>query len=222
MDRPAWGFLVLSCLTACQGEPTYVPRPLPPLVVPARPAELQPISVAASGFAVGERFVYAVRVRGFSIGTAEVTAGTTEIHSTFATSMLAGAFSSVHDDLVTTLDGARPATSVEHIELDGKKRTVNTTYTGTDSHSLHTAFGLVRAWAAIGAAPGYIHVTVPDHVLRVELGEPSGGKDWLRVDGKIVGLDDPARFTVWLDRRRTITRVEVRSAGDTVTADLVQ
>lgn len=206
----------------CKSEPAYVPPPLPPLVTPRAAADLPPLRVDQLGFTPGERFVYMVRVRGFSIGSVELTAGQGEIRSTFATSLLAGAFSSVKDDLVTTLDGSRPATSHERLVIDGQARELTKTYTGTASHSLHTALGAIRTWAKRGATAAFLTVAIPDRTVRVELSEPSGGKDWLRVDGTIVGLDAPATFTCWLDTAHVITRVEVRMDSDQVTADLVQ
>jgi len=221
-NRPGTWVVALSAVAACRGEPTHVPRPRPALVVPTTPAELRPIVVSKLGFAPGERFVFQVRARGFAIGTGQLTVGDGEIRSTFETSALAAAFARVRDELVTKLDGIRPVDSVETLEADGKIRQLTTTYTGTDSHSVHTALGVLRAWAALGAQAGYIHVAIPEHVLRVELGEPSGGKGWLRVDGKIIGLDTPASFTCWLDTARVITRIEVRLNGEQVSADLLR
>jgi hypothetical protein len=82
--------------------------------------------------------------------------------------------------------------------------------------------GTVRAWAKLGAMPGFLHVVVGNDMVRVELGEPSGGKGWLRVDGKMSGLDAPATFTCWLDAHNVITRIEIRADGEQVTADLVR
>jgi hypothetical protein len=209
-------------LVAACSEPTYVAKPLPPLVVPKAPAALTPIVVGSLGFTPGEQFTYMVRVRGFALGSATLTASETSITSHFATSMLAQAFAKVEHDLTTTIAGTRPVTGQERLELDGKARQFTTDFTGTASHSIHSAIGAVRAWAKLGAPAGFMTVVVGDQMVRVELAEPSGGKNWLRVDGKLVGLDTPATFTCWLDDAAVITRIEIRSDGEQVTADLVR
>ncbi len=212
---------IVCLLVAGCSEPPYVAKPLPPLVVPKQPAELTPIVVASLGFAAGEQLTYMVRVRGFTLGSATFTATDTTITSHFATSMLAQAFAKVEHDLTTTIAGGRPLTGQERLELDGKARQFTTDYANSTSHSIHSAIGAVRTWAKLGATAGFMNVVVADKVVRVELAEPSGGKNWLRVDGKLVGLDTPASFTCWLDDAHVITRIEIRADGEQVTADLV-
>lgn len=214
-------WLLVGCVCVACSEPTYVPKKLPPLVAPKPIGELAELSVPQLGFSVGERFLYMVRVRGFTIGNAEIVVRDGEIASTFATSMLAGAVARVEHDLTTTLEGARPAVASERLVADGKTRQFTTRYAGTTSHSLHTALGLVRAWATRGAPAGFFHVVVGDQQVRVEVAEPTGGKDWLRVDGKLVGLDIPATFTLWLDRANNVTRIDIRADGEQISADLV-
>ncbi len=215
--------LVLACcLAAACTEPNYVAKPLPPLVVPKQPGELVAIAPAALGFTAGENFVYMVRLRGFTIGTARMTVVDGEIASHFKTSMLAQAITSISHDLTTSIEGIRPKLGAERLSIDGKARQFATDYTGTSTHSIHTAVGAVRAWARLGASAGFLHVIVGDQNVRVELAEPSGGKDWLRVEGKLVGLDVPTTFTCWLDATNVITRIEIRSDGEQVTADLVR
>jgi hypothetical protein len=199
-----------------------VAKPLPPLVVPKKPTELTQIVPLSLGFTAGEQFTYMVRVRGFTIGSATLTAHETEIKSHFGTSMLAQAFASVSHDLTTTIAGVRPVSGAERVSYDGKVRQFATDYTKTTSHSIHTAIGAVRSWARLGASAGFLLAVVADELVRVELAEPSGGKGWLRVDGRLVGLDDPATFTCWLDGANVITRIEVRSDGEQVIADLVR
>lgn len=213
--------IVCVVVAACS-EPTYVAKPLPPLVVPKRPAELMPINVGELGFAIGEQFTYMVRLRGFTLGSATLAVAEAAITSHFATSMLAQAFAKVEHDLTTTITGARPVSGQERLSFDGKARQFTTDYTGTDAHSIHSAIGVVRAWAQLGASAGFLNVVVGDQMVRVELAEPTGGKDWLRVDGKLVGMDVPATFTCWLDATRVITRIEIRADGEQVTADLVR
>lgn len=215
--------LVLACcLTAACSEPNYVAKPLPPLVVPKQPTELRPITTTTLGFTAGETYVYMVRLRGFTIGTARLAVTETAITSHFATSMLAQAITSISHDLTTTLEATRPKLGTERLSVDGKARQFATDYTGTTTHSIHTAIGFVRSWARLGAAAGTLQVVVGDQLVRVELAEPSGGKDWLRIEGTLVGLDAPATFTCWLDGSQVITRIEIRSDGEQVTAELVR
>lgn len=215
--------LVLACFVAAGcGEPNYVAKPLPPLVVPKQPTELRPITTTALGFSAGETFVYMVRLRGFTIGTARLAVSEAEITSHFATSMLAQAITSISHDLTTTLEGTRPKLGNERLSIDGRARQFATDYTGSSTHSIHTAVGFVRSWARLGAGAGTLQVVVGDQLVRVELDDPSGGKDWLRVEGKLVGLDTPASFTCWLNGDQVITRIEIRSDGEQVTADLVR
>lgn len=204
---------VLGC-----SEPKYVPRPLPALVAPAQATELREILPASLGFEVGDRLVWEVRLRGMAIGRAELNVEGGAIRSRFATGALASAFAHVEHDLVTVLEGARPASATERIDLDGKVRQFTTDFAGTRSHSVHTALGGVRAWAVKDAAPGFMLVVVGDKLVRLELQAPTELGGSLRVDGKIVGLDDPVSLTIWMDAARSITRVEVRSDGEQITA----
>lgn len=210
------------CLAVACSEPTYVPQRLPVLVKPRPPEQLPPIVVHELGLSVGEHSTWLVRVRGFTIGSVDLTVGEGEVRSKFATSMLATAFARVEHELVTTLDGSRPSIGRERLVFDGKTRQFSTTFAGTPVHSLHTALGAVRVWAHADAAAGYLLVMVADQKIRIELQEPSGGKDWLRVDGKLVGLDSPATFTCWLDAAHVITRIDIRADDEQVTAELVR
>jgi hypothetical protein len=208
---------VLVIAVACR-EPTHTVRPLPPLVAPTQAAEARAIDVPALGFTLGERMVWEVRLRGMTIGRAEIRVGDGEIRSRFATGTLASAVANVEHELVTSLAGVRPREAEERLEIDGKFRQLKTNYAGTLSHSLHTALGAIRAWAKADAPPGFLHVVVVDKLVRVDLQTPTQVQHSLRVDGTIVGLDEPASLTIWLDSARSVTRIEVRSAGEQITA----
>lgn len=212
---------LVCCVLAACNEPTYVAKPLPPLVVPKQPTELTPVTVGALGFTPGEKFVYMIRLRGFTLGSANLDVEESRIVSHFKTTMLAAAVSNVSHDLTTNHDGHRATLGNEQLVMDGKARQFTTDYTKNAAHSIHTAIGAVRAWAKLGATPGFLHVVVGNEMMRVELAEPSGGKGWLRVDGKMVG-ESPATFTCWLDGHNVITRIEIRADGEQVTADLVR
>lgn len=209
--------VVLLVAVSCS-EPTYKPRRLPPLVAPTASETLRAIEVGELGFTPGERMVWEVRLRGMTIGRLELNVEDGAIRSRFATGTLASAVANVEHDLVTALEGARPCDARERLELDGKLRQFTTSYAGTLSHSLHTALGAIRVWARRDAVAGFLQVVVADKLVRLELQQPTQVQQSLRIDGKIVGLDEPAALTLWLDAARTIARVEVRSAGEQITA----
>lgn len=211
------GLFVIAIAAACT-EPKYVPTPLPALVAPTPASEVQELRPTSLGFKTGDRMLWEVRLRGIAIGRVEITVGEGEIRSRFATGTLASAVANVEHDLVTVLDQHRPRTSHEQLELDGNRRQFSTDYTGTSSHSLHTALGAVRAWVARDAAPGFLNVVFGDKVVRLDLQRPSAVQGGLRVEGKIAGLDSPAWVTIYFDDRRYILRVEVRSDGEQITA----
>jgi hypothetical protein len=206
----------VSVLGACS-EPTYVARPLPPLVAPTPPAEVGEIQPASLGFTVGERFVWDVHVRGMTIGRLELAVRDDAIKSRFATGTLASAIATVEHDLTTVVDGGKPVSSRERFDLDGKIRHFSTQFKGTRSHSIHTALGAVRGWAVPGAPAGFLHVVVGDKLVRLELQPPSELQGVLTVDGKIVGLDDPVAITITFDASHAITRIEARSGGEQIT-----
>jgi hypothetical protein len=211
-----WSSLVLVVSGACS-EPTYVARPLPPLVAPTPPADVGEIQPTSLGFTTGERFVWDVHVRGMTIGRLELSVRSDSIKSRFATGTLASAIATVEHDLTTVVDGKRPVSSRERFDLDGKIRQFSTQYTGTRSHSIHTALGAIRGWAVPGARAGFLHVVVGDKLVRLELQPPSELQGTLRVDGKLVGLDDPVALTITIEPAHAITRIEARSAGEQIT-----
>jgi hypothetical protein len=206
----------LSVLGACT-EPTYVARPLPPLVAPTPAAEVGEIQATSLGFVAGERFVWDVHVRGMTIGRLELTVRDDTIKSRFATGTLASAIATVEHDLTTVVNGGHPVSSRERFDLDGKIRHFATQFTGTRSHSIHTALGAIRAWAVRGAPAGFLHVVVGDKLVRLELQPPSELQGSLQIDGKIVGLDDPIAIAITFDPSHTITRIEARSGGEQIT-----
>jgi hypothetical protein len=190
---------------------------LPPLVAPTPAAEVGEIQATSLGFTVGERFVWDVHVRGMTIGRLELTVRDGTIKSRFATGTLASAIATVEHDLTTVVTDGHPVSSNERFDLDGKIRHFSTQFTGTRSHSIHTALGAIRAWAVRGAPAGFLHVVVGDKLARLELQPPSELQGSLQIDGKIVGLDDPIAISITFDASHTITRIEARSGGEQIT-----
>ncbi len=209
--------LIVVALAGCSSERTYVPRPLPPLVAPTPAAEVGEIQAQSLGFVAGERFVWDVNVRGMTIGRLELSVVADAIRSRFATGTLASAIATVEHDLVTVIADGRPVSSKERFDLDGKIRHFATQFTGTRSHSIHTALGAVRAWAVPGAQAGFLHVVVGDKLARLELQPPSELPDLLQIEGKLVGLDEPVALTLWLDHEHRFTRIEARAGGEQIT-----
>ena len=224
MHRALLAFAV--ALAGCTGEPPLAVKPLPPLVAPAPPpaqVEVHEIVVRELGLASGEHWIWEVRVRGFSIGRAELVVGDQRVESRFRTGALASAVAHVAHDLVTTIDHAtaRPSSANERIDTEGKLRQFTTQYAGTTSHSFHTALGAIRVWARTGAPAGFLHVTHADQVFRLELAAPVTRHGMLRVDGKVLGDDVDLALTLWLDAAHRPKRIEIRDGGERVTAELI-
>jgi hypothetical protein len=218
--------LLVLAIGGCAGEPPLAVKPLPPLVAPAAPpaqVEVREIIVTELGLATGEHWIWEVRVRGFSIGRAELVVGDARVESRFRTGALASAISHVAHDLVTTVDlaTARPSSANERIDSEGKLRQFTTQYAGTTSHSFHTALGAIRVWARAGASAGFLHVTHADQVFRLELAAPVTRHGMLRVDGKVLGDDVDLALTLWLDAAHRPKRIEIRDGGERVTAELI-
>src|SRR5437870_5497878 len=109
--------LLVSLLVVACSEPTYVPRPLPPLVAPTIASEMTELTPSGPGFLAGERLVWEVWLRGMSLGRIVLTATHDEVQSHFATTGLASAVASVSHDLVTSVRDGRPVTATERLAL---------------------------------------------------------------------------------------------------------
>lgn len=214
--------LITLLLAGC-GEPRLVMKPLPPLAAPQARMQAQEIAVADLGLDAGERWIWDVQVRGFSIGKVELRVGVEEVESHFHTGALASAVRRVAHDLVTFIDRAssRPSTSTERVDAEGKVRQFTTRFAGTTAHSFHTALGAIRAWARPGAAAAFVNVVHADQLFRLELEQPRVQQELLRIDGHVVGPEIDLALTIWLDGARTPTRMEIRDGDDRVTAELL-
>ena len=219
--RAAW-VIVLS-VVGCTGEPRFVAKPLPPLVVPQSPKQHE-LAVPELVLIRGEHLIWDVHLRGFTIGRAELSVDDQEVTSRFRTSMLASTVASIEHDLVTTLDrgAGRAHSAIERIVLDGKVRQFTTEFAGTTAHSFHTALGLVRAWAQPEARAGFLHIVHADQTFRLELSQPVVQQDTLRVEGRVISADaDPISLTIWLDAARVPIRIEIRADSERLTAELI-
>ena len=217
---------VLSIFVIGCSGPGFTPAALPPLAAPQPPAK--PLQVPTLLLEPGEHLAYLVRLHGVDVGRVDLDVTETQVTSKFKTNDVVGAFEPVQDEAVTTLDrvGARAATSTETLVIGGEAKTFDAGKTG---QSVHSALGIVRAWAKPDAAPGFMMVDVAGKSWRLDLARPTvedlQGTHALRVDGRVRSNEtSPISVVMWLDdsERRTPLRFEVSNADVHVVADLVR
>jgi hypothetical protein len=230
--------LLLTALAAC--EPNLPRKALPDLV---RQAPLSAMSVPALGFTAGEQMTWTVTAKGFTIGRAELAVGEGEIHSRFETGRLVSAFARVRHELTTVVDqtGARAAT--ESLEVDGEVShhsvefpghakfvagsKVGTIPDGNLGHTLHSALGVIRAWAAPGARAGFLYIVHDGEVYRLDVGQPYvedlRGRPTLKIAARIKG-DVSASLTIWLSAsaEHVPLRLEIGAEDVRLTAELLE
>lgn len=250
--RPA---LLVACLLSGCAEPQLATQPLPPIVegtgapgaLPARELMLSP----------GEHMSWDVRVRGISVGTAELAVSADEVSapselavtSRFRTNHLASSMFSVEHRLITVVRGSAPTSSIDDLVLGRAHRRIDVAFdagvyrvdaavhrppVGTSTvHTLHSALGWLRSWAAPDAEPGRIEILHRGELYRLELGAPTretapgSAAAALRVDCHALpvgGRGDGILLTVWLsdDERRLPLRIDAVADGMRVLADLIQ
>ena len=237
---PRSAVLVALYLAGC--EPPLAHQALPELAAAARaPAPL----AARLRLPPGESLIWTVSLHGLTIGRVELVTGPDEVHSRFRTGGLASSVASVRHDLVTGLDraAARASTERETLVVDGETTDVSATFDAAGYsvagrahavpggvHTLHTALGVVRAWAELDAGPGYLFVVHAGKLFRLDLAQPSPaelqGTRALRVEGHIrpVAHDgDAFAIALWLsaDPTRRPLRIEIRTDAAQLTAELV-
>lgn len=219
---------ILAALALAGCEPPLARQTLPELAVARAPAA---ITVHELRMPAGETLIWEVSVHGLTIGRAELVSGADEIRSRFKTGGLASSVSSVRHDLVTGIDrgAARATTERETLVVDGETTEVAAAVP-EGVHTLHSALGVVRAWAAPGAAPGFLAIVHAGKAFRLELAEPSPGElqgsRALRVDARIAPVGHAAEslaIALWLsaDPAHRPLRIEIRSEAGQVTAELV-
>jgi hypothetical protein len=238
-------YVVLVAIAAC-ADPAFTPIPLGQLVAPATPKQ-QSAAIRALLLPPRESLIWDVRAGGMTIGRAELDIGDTDVHSQFRTSAIASMFATIHHELVTTIDraAARPQTATETLVMSGETDHTQVAFDGNGytvanaprvgvpdgnvAHTLHSALGWVRAWAAADAAPSYLYVLEDAQLFRLELARPMHeelrGVDTLRIDGVIRGGagDAPIAMTLWLsaDDERKPLRLTIIADKLHVTAELV-
>jgi len=206
--------LLLVCLVAC-GEPKYVAKPLPELIANPRRAA---ISVSAVLLPDGERLRWEVHHKGFTIGRAELVVGGARITSRFRTSQLASMFARAEHELTTTLAhaGTYPDFASEAAVVDGEHENYEISFDRSVyviagkarripdgvGHTLHSALGVLRAWASPTARPGYLNVLHAGELYRLDVDTPTR-EDWrgtptLKIEARILGTEKPILVTMWL------------------------
>jgi hypothetical protein len=92
---------------------------------------------------------------------------------------------------------------------------------------MHTALGVLRAWAQPNAAPGYVVVAAMGKQYRLDVTRPvvedMEGTKTLHVTGRIKA-DEPIDVSLWLSNtpQRTPLRIELSDEDFHLTAELVQ
>ncbi len=229
--------LLLFLLAAC--EPALPKKALPDLV---RQQPLSAISVRSLGFVPGEQMTWNVTAKGFTIGRAELAVGEHEIHSRFETGRLASAFARVRHELTTVVDqtGARAATEI--LEVDGETSRnsvefrgarflagpkVGTIPDGNVGHTLHSALGVIRAWAAPDAKAGFLYIVHDGAIYRLDLAQPFvedlRGRPTLKIAARIKG-EVSASITIWLSASddHVPLRLEIGAEDVHLTAELLE
>jgi hypothetical protein len=213
-------FFVISC-----SGPSFTPAALPSLAaVDATKPQL--LRVPKLLLQPGEHFAFNVRFHGVEIGRVDMDVSDTQAASKFKTNDVAGAFATVQDESVTTLDraGARAAASSETLIIDGETKTFDH---GNGGQTVHSALGVIRAWAKPDAMPGFLTIDAAGKSWRLDLSRPTAedlqGTHALRVDGRVKS-EKPVSFVMWLAASddRTPLRIELSNDEMRVVADLVR
>jgi hypothetical protein len=235
--------LPVLCILAACGEPKFVAQPLPDLI--ANPTRA-PISVPRLMLPDGERLRFEVHHKGFTIGRAELVVGGARITSRFRTSQLASMFATASHELTTTLAhaGTYPDTSNEAVDVDGESERYEVMFDRSNymiggkarripegvGHTMHTALGVLRAWAVERARPGFIMVLHTGELFRLDVDSPIP-EDWrgtktLKIEGRIVDSAKTAKpilVTLWLtaNTQRTPIRLAISQDGKTIDAEKI-
>lgn len=239
--------LLLSLpLLACASGPGFAPKPLPELV--ATTSTLGPLATKDFVLNAGESLAWNVSLAGISIGRAEMAVGEQEVRTRFETNMLASTFARAKYELTTVVDrnGMRPIGAVERLDADGESTNTNASFDGRsftigdpptqhqvpdgNVHTLHSALGVIRGWAAPQAQGGTLYVLVAARVYQLVLSRPIfeelHSSPAIKVTGRITpleGNDSNASIAVWLTANdaKTPLRIEIVANDKQITAELV-
>ncbi len=233
-------FLLLTLL-AC--EPSLAKRPLPELV---RQAPLSAIQVPMLMLMPGEQWTWTIHAKGFTIARADLAVeehdGQTTVHSRLETGKLVSSFARVRHELATIVDRAGARAATELLEVDGETSQTSVEFRGSRylagdkagtipdgnvGHTLHSALGVIRAWAAPDARAGFLYVVHDGGVYRLDVARPfvedMHGKPTLRIDCRIRG-EVQVSVTIWISASedRTPLRFEIGADDVHLTAELLE
>lgn len=230
--------LVLSLtIPACAGRSNFRPPPLPELVATVRP--IAPLVASDLRMIGGERLIWDIQAKGFSIARAELTVGDDTVTSRVETSALASTVTSLRHELATALDREhiRTRTMRETLVLDGKTTSTDALFdskgyivdgkviSAPGVQTIHSAIGMLRDWVAPDARAGLLPVLVGGTVYRLEVAQPTltelAGASTYKVDCRIAGLGS---VTLWLATTddHTPVRIEITTTDGKVTAELIE
>lgn len=215
-------------------------KPLPPLAAPAIPLA---IAVPMLRLVPGETMIWDVQWRGLTIGRAELVVDEEAIHSKFATGTLASSVARAKHQLVTVLDrgGSRPVSASDILELDGTTTHVDMAFHGNAiggtkeqripdgnvPHTLHSALGVIRAWASAGAPAGFLFVVHAGEVARLDVTQPVEellrDTPTLKIEGTLRVGGDTIAIAIWLsaDHQRMPLKIELSADDEKIIAELI-
>ncbi|HEU0032231.1 MAG TPA: hypothetical protein VFQ53_16465 [Kofleriaceae bacterium] len=193
----------------------------------------------------GEQTTWQVFYRNVAVGRVGLVVDGDTARTSFRTGLLASVLQPMSYDLVTRVDHGHPRSMSETLVVDGARNATDATIEGakltigertqlvpggTDLHTLHSALGVVRAWATRGAQPGYLWLLHQGGLYRLDVFAPARdealGLRALRVDGIVRALsgEPPIAVHLWLaaNRDRTPLRFEIDAGSTRVLAEVVE
>lgn len=230
--------LLLSLtIPACAGRSSFRPPPLPELVATVRP--IAPLVATDLRMIGGERMIWDVQAKGFSVAHAELTVGDDTVTSRVETGVLASTVTSLRHELATTLDRehVRTRTMRETLVIEGKTTTTDALFDSNGFivdgkvtaapgvQTIHSALGMLRDWVAPDAHAGLLPVLIGGVVYRLEVAQPTltevSGTSAYKVDCRIAGL---GTVTLWFSTTddHVPVRIEVTTSDGKLTAELIE
>lgn len=235
--------LIVIGLAACGGTTHLHFKPLPELVATTPPTTA--IAIRELTLIPGERIIWDVQAKGFSIARAELVVGDGTVTSHVETNALASAVANVSHELSTVIDPETglPRSSSETVNDNGTATKIDVAYNAkgyavvdqvpvnaANVHDIHTALGVLRTWVAPDAHAGYLDVLADGKLFRLEANQPLvsevAGKSALRVDCRVLPADHKTAIamSIWFapTSDHTPMRFEIQSDKGRVAADLVE
>lgn len=230
--------LTVSSTISCAGRSRFHPPELPELVAVVRPTA--PLTAPELLLVPGERMIWDVQAKGFSIARAELTVGDQQVTSRVETGVLASTVTSLRHELSTMVDleHVRTSTAHETLVIEGKTTVIDAVFDDKGYmiegrqhvarpgvHTIHSALGLLRAWVAPDAHAGVLPILVAGQLYWLEVATPTltelSGTSMYRVDGRLPGLGSVSLWFSVTDEH-VPSRIEVTTSDGKLTAELVE